>query len=57
MSNTNEQSKDLTAKILPCGGYAIFGIDQKSKNRIQIGYVGPNLNKDAFLPKDIKIEK
>ena len=35
---TENTAKDLTAKKLPCGGYAIFGTDSK-KNLVQIGYV------------------
>lgn len=49
-------NKDLTAKQLPCGGYAIFGIDIKTKNRIQIAYVGPGLPAEEYL-KGVKIEK
>jgi len=55
MSNEQE-NKDLTAKQLPCGGWAIFGTDSKSKTRIQLGYVGPKLSPDAYL-KGIRVEK
>lgn len=54
----SEPTKDkLTAKKLPCGGTAIYGIDVKSKQVIQIGYIGANLNVDAFLPKDCVVQK
>jgi len=51
---TENTAKDLTAKKLPCGGYAIFGTDSK-KNLVQIGYVGPNLPASEYL-KGVKIE-
>jgi len=53
---SNEQNKDLIAKQLPCGGYAIFGFDLKSKAKIQIGYVGANLPLEGYL-QGIKVEK
>jgi hypothetical protein len=55
MPNELPEPKDLTAKKLPCGGYAIFGTDSK-KNRLQVGYLGPNLPKEEYL-KGIKEEK
>lgn len=52
------ESKDKpVAKKLPCGGYAIFTIDLKSKQLAQTGYVGPNLEPSAYLPKDVVIQK
>jgi hypothetical protein len=56
MSNEQQPKNDLTAKKLPCGGYAIYGMDTKTKSKTQIGYVGPNLSVEAYL-KDVKIEK
>ena len=50
------ENKDLTAKQLPCGGYAIYGVDPKTKSPAQIGYVGTNLPLDGWL-KDVKIIK
>ena len=44
-------------KKLPCGGYAIYSLDAKSKQLIQTGYVGANLSAEAYLPKDAIIEK
>lgn len=55
MPNELPEAKDLTAKQLPEGGYAIFGTDSK-KNRLQVGYVGPGLPAEEYL-KGIKIEK
>lgn len=43
-------------KKLPCGGYAIYGIDNKSKQEIQVGYIGSNLNVEAFLPAGVTIQ-
>jgi len=56
MCMSNEQNKDLTAKQLPCGGYAIFGFDAKTKAKIQIGYIGANLPLEGYL-QGVKIEK
>lgn len=54
----SEPTKEkLTAKKLSCGGTAIYGLDVKSKQVIQIGYIGANLNVDAFLPKDCVVQK
>jgi len=55
MPNELPEAKDLTAKQLPCGGYAIYGTDSK-KNRLQVGYVGSKLPADEYL-KGIKLEK
>lgn len=55
MSNELPEPKDLTAKQLPCGGYAIYGTDSK-KNRLQVGYLGPKLPVEEYL-KGVKIEK
>lgn len=56
--NMSEPTKDKPiAKKLPCGGIAIYGIDNKSKQSIQIGYIGANLNPEAFLPKDCVVQK
>lgn len=54
---SEQNNKDLTAKKLPCGGLAIYGIDPKTKNRVQIGYLGKDLPIEAWLSKDVKIEK
>ena len=54
----SEPTKDKpTAKKLPCGGIAIYGIDTKTKQTIQVGYIGANLNPEAFLPKDCVVQK
>jgi len=54
----SEPTKEkVKVKKLPCGGYAIYGVDFKSKQEVQIGYVGANLNAEAFLPKDHIIVK
>jgi len=43
-------------KKLPCGGYGIYGIDIKSKQHIQIGYIGAKLNLEAYLPPGVTIQ-
>jgi hypothetical protein len=43
-------------KKLPCGGHAIYGIDFKSKQQVQIGYIGANLNLEAYLPPGITLQ-
>lgn len=55
MPNELPEAKDLTAKPLPCGGFAIYGTDSK-KNRLQVGYLGPGLPAEEYL-KGVKIEK
>jgi len=44
------------AKKLKEGGYALYAIDPKTKQETQVGYIGENLNADAWLPKGVKIE-
>ena len=54
----SEPTKDkFTAKKLPCGGIAIYGVDVKTKQVMQVGYIGPGLNAEAFLPKDCVVQK
>jgi len=43
-------------KKLPCGGYAIFASDSKSKTLVQVGYLGANLPVEGYLPKDVVVE-
>jgi len=43
-------------KKLPCGGHAIYGIDFKSKQQVQIGYIGANLNLEAYLPAGVTVQ-
>jgi hypothetical protein len=44
------------AKKLKEGGYALYGIDPKTKTETQVGYIGENLTLEAWLPKGVKIE-
>ena len=44
------------AKKLKEGGYALYGIDPKTKTEIQVGYIGESLTLEAWLPKRVKIE-
>ena len=44
-------------KQLKCGGWAIYTVDTKTKQQIQTGYVGPNLEPKAYLPVDAIFEK
>jgi len=58
MSNEQKDNKNnLTAKKLPCGGYAIFGIDPKTKNPAQVGYVGKGLADVPYYLDGVKVEK
>jgi len=53
----SEPVKDKpTVKKLPCGGYGVYGIDIKNKQPIQIGYIGSNLNVEAFLPTGVTVQ-
>lgn len=54
MSETKEKP---VVKQFPCGGFGIFTIDPKSKQLAQTGYVGPNLEPSAYLPKDHIVQK
>jgi len=56
MNMSNEQNKDLTAKQLPCGGYAIFGFDAKTKAIFFSCYIGANLPLEGYF-QGIKVEK
>jgi len=44
------------AKKLKEGGYALYAIDPKTKQEAQVGYIGENLNLEAWLPKGVKVE-
>jgi hypothetical protein len=44
------------AKKLAEGGYALYSIDPKTKQETQVGYIGENLNIEAWLPQGVKIE-
>jgi len=50
------QEKPVVKK-LKCGGHGVYTIDQKSKQLVQTGYIGPNLSLEAYAPKDAVIEK
>ena len=53
----SEATKDKPiVKKLPCGGHAIYSIDIKSKQQIQVGYIGANLNLEAYLPVGTKLQ-
>lgn len=53
----NKPADKIKVKQLPCGGYAIYGVDIKSKQEVQVGYIGANLNAQAFLPANAEIVK
>jgi hypothetical protein len=58
MSNEQKDIKNvLTAKKLPCGGYAVYGIDMKTKNTAQVGYVGKTLAEFPYYFEGVKVEK
>ena len=58
MSNEQSEQKNIvTGKRLPCGGIAVYGIDIKTKQKIQIGYIGKNLAEASYWTQDIKLEK
>jgi hypothetical protein len=44
------------AKELAEGGYALYSIDPKTKQETQVGYIGENLNIEAWIPQGVKIE-
>jgi len=54
---SDKPADKIRVKKLPCGGYAIYGIDFKTKQEVQVGYVGAGLNAEAYLPKNAEIIK
>jgi len=50
-------AEKIKVKKLPCGGHAIYGVDTKTKQLIQLGYIGANLPLDGFLPAGYILEK
>jgi hypothetical protein len=46
----------VKAKKLAEGGYALYSIDPKTKQETQVGYIGENLNIEAWIPQGVKIE-
>lgn len=58
MSNEQSEQKAVTTgKKLPCGGIAIYGIDIKTKQQIQIGYVGKNLAETPYWTQGVQIKQ
>jgi len=53
----SESKEKPVVKQLPCGGYAIFTIDNKTKQLVQTGYVGSKLESSAYLPTGSSIQK
>jgi hypothetical protein len=54
----SEPIKEKTKlKQLPCGGYAIYGIDIKTKQEVQVGYIGSKLPLEGYISKDYTIVK
>jgi len=54
----SEPIKEKTKlKQLPCGGYAVYGVDIKTKQEVQVGYIGPNLPLESYVSKDYIIVK
>lgn len=53
----NKSSDKPKVKKLPCGGYAIYGVDSKSKQEVQVGYIGAGLKLEAYLPPNAEIIK
>ena len=54
---SNEQKEKVSGKKLPCGGIAIYGIDAKSKQEIQIGYIGKELAQTPYWTDNIQFKK
>lgn len=53
----NKVAEKLKVKKLPCGGHAIYGVDPKSKQLAQVGYIGASLPVEAFMPENAVLEK
>lgn len=53
----SETKTTYKVKKLPEGGWAIYGIDSKTKQEAQVGYIGENLNVEAFLPEGAQLIK
>jgi len=52
-----EAKEKPIVKPLNCGGHGIFTTDPKSKQLMQTGYIGANLDLKGFLPPDAVIQK
>jgi hypothetical protein len=57
MSEQTQKQEKTKIKQLPCGGYAIIGVDGKSKAETQIGYIGQNLPLEGYFPGGYIISK
>ena len=57
MSEQTQKQEQTKIKQLPCGGYAIIGVDSKSKAETQIGYIGQNLPLEGYFPGGYIISK
>jgi hypothetical protein len=44
----------MKTKLLDCGGTAVYSIDPKTKQEIQVAYIGPGLPVSAWLGEDKK---
>ncbi len=54
---SNEQKEKSKGKVLPCGGIAVYGIDLKSKQEVQVGYIGKELAQVPYWTQNIQISK
>ena len=44
----------MKTKLLECGGTAVYSVDSKSKQEIQVAYIGPGLPVEAWLNEEKK---
>ena len=54
--NTQKTEKAIL-KLLPCGGYTVQGVDSKTKQTTQVGYIGKNLPLQGYFPEGYEIKK
>lgn len=54
---SQDKPNKISGKKLPCGGIAIYGIDLKSKQLVQIGYIGKNLAEFSYWTENIEFQK
>lgn len=44
----------MKTKKLECGGTAVYAVDAKSKQEVQVAYIGPGLPVEAWLVEEKK---
>lgn len=54
---SEQKTEKAIIKQLPCGGYAILGVDTKNKTAVQTGYIGKDLPLEGFFPNGYTVQQ